>query len=257
MIGLLSWILLLTPALLLCRLFRNQRGVIVVGRFIYRGLIAIAGIRIEFLGKLCVDHPVLYVSNHCSYFDIMVLGSRLDASFIAKKEVAGWPLIGFIARIASTVFVERRGRHSASQRDELTQRLVEGRDSLILFPEGTSSVGRTVLPFKSALFSVAEAHDRSLPVQPISLAYCKLDGLPLGRNWRSHYSWYGDMDLASHIWMALGLGRATVTVIFHPPVTLAQLGSRKALADYCWSTVKGGVISANRGRCEEYLAAVT
>jgi 1-acyl-sn-glycerol-3-phosphate acyltransferase len=126
--------------------------------------------------------------------------------------------------------------------------------SLILFPEGTSSDGKSVLPFKSALFSVAEVGGSALPVQSISLSYSGLDGLPMGRNWRSHYAWYGDMELADHIWIALGLGRATVTVVFHPPVSLESLPSRKALADHCFSAVRRGVTLANAGRATEILA---
>jgi 1-acyl-sn-glycerol-3-phosphate acyltransferase len=226
--------------------------VIQVGKLVYRGLVRAVGIRIETVGQPCRDHPVLYVANHCSYLDIVALGSQLDASFIAKKEVASWPGIGRMARIAGTVFVERRPRHSRSQRDELSARLQEGRNSLILFPEGTSSDGLGVLPFKSSLFSVAESVGPTLPVQPVSLAYTRLDGLPLGRGWRSHYAWYGDMDL----WMMLGLGRVTITVVYHPPVTLAQWGSRKGLAEHCEKAVRRGVIAANRGDLLDFAPAV-
>ena len=248
--GVVLWILLLLPALLLFRLLGLPHAVILVGQVIYRGLVRIIGFRVETLGTICARRPVLYVANHCSYFDIIVLGSQLQASFIAKKEVASWPGVGPIARLAGTVFVERRARQSRTQRDEISARLERQRNSLILFPEGTSSNGQSVLPFKSALFSVAEATGDNLPVQPISVAYTRLDGMPLGRFWRSHYAWYGDMDLASHLWLALGLGRATVTVVYHPPVTLQQWGSRKALAEYCEQQVRKGVIAANGGRSE-------
>jgi len=154
-----------------------------------------------------------------------------------------------MAQIAGTVFVERRARHSRTQRDEMTDLLGRDGNSLILFPEGTSSNGQGVLPFKSSLFSVAEGDLKSLPVQPVSVAYTRLDGMPLGRGWRSHYTWYGDMELADHLWMAIGLGRLTVTLVFHPPVTLEQWGSRKALAEHCEKAVRSGVIAANRGTC--------
>jgi 1-acyl-sn-glycerol-3-phosphate acyltransferase len=254
--GVVLWILLLLPALLFFRLLRRPHRVIRVGRLIYRGIARVAGFRIEIVGTPCTREPALYVANHCSYFDIVVLGSQLLASFVAKQEVASWPGIGLIARIAGTVFVERQARHSKTQRDELGARLEQQHNSLILFPEGTSSNGQVVLPFKSALFSVTETVERSLPVQPVSIAYTRLDGMPLGRGWRSHYAWYGDMDLASHLWLALGLGRLTVTVIYHPPVTLQQWGSRKALAEYCEKQVRRGVIAANGGRHENYGAAL-
>ncbi len=246
--------------LAIAALTQRQTWVISVGKLIYRGLVKICGFRVKVIGAPCDTHPVLYVANHCSYFDIVVLGSILHANFIAKKEVASWPMIGQMAKyLAGTVFVERRARHSKTQRDEMNDRLSGRKESLILFPEGTSGDGRAVLPFKSALFSVAEmaaGTGNDLPVQPISLAYTDLDGIPLGRGWRPHYAWYGDMELASHIWIALGIGRATVTVIFHPPVSLHHCGSRKALAEHCHGVVKRGVMAANSGRLEPYNTAV-
>lgn len=252
--GLISWIVLLMPLYVFFKSVGRPRTSSWILLTIYRGLVRVSGFRVEILGQPCRLSPVLYVANHCSYFDIMVLGSLLDAAFVAKKEVAGWPGIGFLATLAGTVYVERRARHSRTQRDEMKSKLDKERQSLILFPEGTSSDGRSVLPFKSALFSVAESGGSALPVQPISLSYSGLDGLPMGRNWRSYFSWYGDMELADHIWMALGLGRATVTVVFHPPVTMETLPSRKALADHCFAAVRQGVTLANAGRAAESLA---
>ena len=254
LIGLISWILLLMPLFVLFKRVGRHRTAAYVLRLIYRGLVWVSGFRVELVGEPCRTAPSLYVANHCSYFDIMVLGSLLDAAFVAKKEVGTWPGIGFLATLAGTVYVERRARHSRTQRDEMKAKLDGDAQSLILFPEGTSSDGRSVLPFKSALFSVAEAGGAALPVQPISLSYNSLDGLPMGRNWRSYYAWYGDMELADHIWMALGIGRAKVTVVFHPPVTMEALPSRKALADHCFTAVRHGVALGNSGRAAESLA---
>lgn len=250
------WFLALAPILILCRLIGKGQWVMAVGQLIYRGMVRVMGLKIEIIGQPCCSHPVLYVANHCSYFDIVVLGAMLNASFVAKKEVGDWPVIGPMARYAGTVFVERRARQSKNQRDELSARLDESHHSLILFPEGTSSNGQRVLPFKSALFSVAEIGG-ALPVQPISLAYTRLDGMPLGRCWRSHFSWYGDMELASHLWIALGLGRATVTVIFHQPLMLEPGVSRKILATQCERAVRMGVSAANGGRTEALVASLS
>ena len=251
LIGLISWMLLVMPFFALFKRMGRRKTAAYILRRIYGGLVRVSGFRIEVVGEPCRTSPVLYVANHCSYFDIMVLGSLLDAAFVAKREVGTWPGIGFLAKLAGTVFVERRARHSRTQRDEMKARLDGEAQSLILFPEGTSSDGKSVLPFKSALFSVAEAGGSALPVQPISLSYSGLDGLPMVRNWRSHYAWYGDMELADHIWIALGLGRATVTVVFHPPVSMESLPSRKALADHCFGAVRRGVSLANAGRVAE------
>src|SRR5690606_24800765 len=121
---------------------------------------------------------------------------------------------------------------------------------LILFPEGTSGDGTFVLPFKSALFSVAERRVGSEPlvVQPVSISYTRLDDVPMGRYLRPYFAWYGDMELPGHIWESLGLGRLTVVVEFHDPVTIESLGSRKALAEHCHAVIEAGVASAIGGR---------
>lgn len=209
----------------------------------------ILGVQIERRGRQSRHHPTLYVSNHVSYLDITVLGTLVRGSFVAKSEVRKWPVFGWLATLQRTVFVERRGLRIAAQRDEMVRRLEAG-DSLILFAEGTSSDGNRVLPFKSSLLSVAETYggDAPLMVQPVSVAYTKLDGLPLGRYLRPFFAWYGDMDLMPHLWQLAGLGRVTVVVHFHRPVTLAELGSRKALSNYCQVESARGVAAAIAGR---------
>ena len=253
--GLVLWILVfMTVFAFFKKIGRPRTAAFILRRVIYGGWVRISGFEIEVIGAPSAVSPTLYVANHCSYFDIMVLGSLLEAAFVAKKEVETWPGIGFLAALAGTVFVDRRARHSRTQRDEMKAKLDDEQQSLILFPEGTSSDGRSVLPFKSALFSVAETGGSTLPVQPISLSYNRLNGLPMGRNWRCYFAWYGDMELADHIWLALGLGRAKVTVVFHPPVTMETLPSRKALADHCFGAVRKGVTLANAGRAAQSLA---
>lgn len=200
-------------------------------------------------GEIASTRPVLFVANHISYLDIEILGATVETCFVAKQEIAGWPFFGWLARLQQTVFVERRARGVAGERDELARRL-EARANAVLFAEGTSSDGNRLLPFKSALFSVAERTVRGEPltVQPVTLAYTQLDGLPLGRTIRPFIAWYGDMELAPHLWFALGLGKITAKIQFHPPVTLLAVGSRKALALHCQQTIAAGLEAANFGR---------
>src|SRR3546814_4926008 len=108
----------------------------------------------------------------------------------------------------------------------MTRRLEAG-DDLVLFPEGTSGDGNRVLAFKSALFSVAERRPQGEPltVQPVSIAYTRLDGLPLGRYLRPFFAWYGDMELGPHLWHAIGLGRVTVMVEFRSEEHTSELQS--------------------------------
>jgi lyso-ornithine lipid O-acyltransferase len=191
---------------------------------------------------------VLFAANHISYLDITVFGSLIAGSFVAKTEVAGWPLFGWLARLQRSVFINRQVRSAAEHRDTIAARLAAN-EALILFPEGTSGDGNRVLPFKSALFSVAN-HRATGPVtvQPVSIAYTRLDGMPIGRRLRPLFAWYGSMALAPHLWKVLGLGTVEVVVQFHPPTTLAECGSRKALARYCEELVAGGLASALSGR---------
>ncbi|MDB5408813.1 MAG: 1-acyl-sn-glycerol-3-phosphate acyltransferase [Rhodospirillales bacterium] len=209
----------------------------------------ILGFRVEVKGAVSDRHPALFVVNHTSYLDITILGGLLKTSFIAKAEVARWPLFGTLARLQRTVFVDRRAPKAKVQGSQIARRLAAG-DDLVLFPEGTSSDGMRVLPFKSALFGVAEMNsgDRPIVLQPVSIAYTKLNGLPMGRFYRPWIAWYGDMEMASHLWALLGLGTITVSVEFHPPIAAGAYPSRKALCEACHRIVSRGVASALSGR---------
>jgi 1-acyl-sn-glycerol-3-phosphate acyltransferase len=193
--------------------------------------------------------PTLFVANHTSYVDIEILSGVIDVSFVAKSEVKRWPLFGWLARLQRTVFVDRRASTTHQQRDAILDRLKEG-GRLVLFPEGTSNDGSRVLPFKSALFAAVHGASLEHPitVQPVSIAYVTLDGLPIGRFYRPFFAWYGDMDMASHLWTMVGLGRVGVTVEFHTPVNPAAFPTRRALAEHCWRVVSAGVASAISGR---------
>jgi len=218
--------------------------------FYHRICCRILGLKIEVHGRPIKTRPALFVCNHSSYLDIEVLGSLVGGCFVAKAEVATWPLFGWLAKLQRTVFVDRRRGSTGDQRDQITERLAEG-DRLILFPEGTSGDGNRVLPFKSALFSVAERRvdDKPLTVQPVSVAYARFSNLPMDRDLRPYFAWYGDMYLASHVWRMAKLGGATVVVQFHEPVTIESAGgTRRSLSAHCHEVVADGVARALTGR---------
>jgi lyso-ornithine lipid O-acyltransferase len=217
--------------------------------FYHRWCCRILGLRIQVIGTPAAARPALFAANHISYTDITVLGSLLPGSFIAKAEVGKWPFFGWLAKLQRSVFVDRQMRSAAIQRDAIGDRLAAG-DALILFPEGTSGDGNRVLPFKSALFAAAQSGEDAPPVivQPVSLAYVRLDGMPIRRLYRPFFAWYGTVDLAPHMWSMVGLGTVDVVVQFHPPAFLADCGSRKALAGYCHARVAGGLAGALFGR---------
>jgi len=217
--------------------------------FYHRCCCRILGLRVRAVGSPTARRPVLFAANHVSYTDITVLGSVIPGSFIAKTEVADWPFFGWLAKLQRSVFVDRQARNTPAQRDAISERLAAG-DALILFPEGTSGDGNRVLPFKSALFAAVHRTKGSSPVivQPVSLAYTRLDGMPIGRFYRPLFAWYGAAELAPHMWTMAGLGTVEVVIEFHPPTFLADCGSRKALAAYCHARVSGGVAAALFGR---------
>jgi 1-acyl-sn-glycerol-3-phosphate acyltransferase len=209
----------------------------------------VLGLEVRIVGQISSARPTLFVANHISYLDIEVLSAAVPTCFVAKSEVARWPLFGWLAKLQQTVFVDRSAKSVASERDGLARRLDEGQN-VVLFPEGTSSDGNQLRPFKSALFSVAQrrVNGRALVVQPVTVAYTRLDGMPIGRPLRPFVAWYGDMDLAPHLWFVLGMGRLVAELRFHPPVNIEELGSRKALAAHCERVIGAALEAANAGR---------
>lgn len=204
----------------------------------YKGCLSSTGI------KVCVHgtpqkNTALFAANHASYLDIPVLGSMLsDGVFVAKREVAGWPLFGFLARIARTEFVSRSGAQAAAQRARLTRRMNRG-ENLILFPEGTSTDGSIVRSFKSTLFAALDDVDGEKVAQPVTIAYTRTaDGRPLTQHERERYTWFGDMTLAPHLWAVFGARGCQVDVIFHAPVAARDFADRKALAMHCETQVR-------------------
>ena len=217
----------------------------------HRMVCTILGIRVRVYGRRSDVMPTLFVCNHVSYLDIEVMGGLVSGSFVAKAEVATWPFFKTLAKAQRTIFVERRTSKTNSSRDEMMRRLDTG-DNLMLFPEGTSSDGTRVLPFRSALFAVAQLRrdDRPIVVQPVAISYIRLDGIPLGRYWRPLFAWFGDLDLVPHLWQMVCLGETEAVVTFFEPVDIDRLGDRKKLAVYCFDQVSSGVQAANTGRFE-------
>ena len=190
--------------------------------------------------------PVIYVCNHSSWLDIPALGGFLRACFVSKDDVAGWPIVGTIARLGRTIFVSRSRQGIGRERDQMQARLRSG-DDLILFPEGTSSDGSRVLPFHSSFF--AAAYGEALPlIQPVSVVYDRLGSLPVGRSSRTALAWFGDMSLAPHVWRVAQWQGKRVSLLFHPPLDPADFASRKALSQASWEAVADGAATLRQNR---------
>lgn len=222
--------LALVPAYVAC-FGLGQRAQHAVARLWCRVTCVILGVTLRVEGRPFQACPTLYVANHVSYIDILALGTVVDARFIAKVEVASWPLFGQLALLTRTFFVRRRPRLALVQRKALAAQLRTGR-SFVLFAEGTSSDGLGVLPFKTSLLSVAEPWvlDRPVAVQPVTLCYrSHPDGTPADRGNASLYAWYGDGALLPHLWRVLGAPGVVVAIHLGPATLSWATASRKRL----------------------------
>ena len=210
-----------------------------VTRFAHKYLCTIFGLRVNIIGAPSKISPVLFVSNHVSYLDIPVLGSIVFCRFIAKSDVANWPIFGFLSKLQNTIFIERNPAKSLEQK-KILQRSLENKDNLILFPEGTSSDGKKVLPFKSSLFSITEtAKKEKLPllVQPVSIVLKKINGEKVTTETRDIYAWHGDMTLAPHLLKVAQQKNIDIDVIFHETLDPNSFENRKAIAHRAWEIV--------------------
>lgn len=220
----------------------------------HRQVCRLLGIRLNIVGELARDRPVLLVANHTTWLDIPVLSAVAPVSFVAKKEVSTWPFVSALARLQRTVFVDRTRRSAVgTTAGEIVGRLAKG-DTIVLFAEGTSSDGNRVLPFMTSLFAAAKPSGddaNAAPdavVQTLSTVYTRLHGLPLGRADRPRVSWYGDMEMRSHAWEVLKSGPLDVEIRIGPPVPLASFADRKELARHSEAQVREQVIRTLRAR---------
>ena len=200
--------------------------------------LAILGLRWRRVGQP-MRGPGAVVANHSSWLDILTLNAALPVFFVSKAEVAGWPGINILTRVTDTHFVRRDPRLAAAQAAEFAARTRAGH-RLLFFPEGTSTDGRRVLPFKPTLFQafLDPALPAGLAVQPVTAAY----HAPAGRDPR-FYGWWGDMGLGPHLLAVLAQApQGSVVVTLHPPVAVAGR-DRKTLARDCEAAVRAGLDS--------------
>jgi 1-acyl-sn-glycerol-3-phosphate acyltransferase len=197
----------------------------------HRMIVRALGIRIHVKGSLSSRRPLLVASNHISWTDIMVLGSMVDVTFIARADMKGWPLIGMLSKLQRTVFIEReRKRSSGDQASEIAARMADG-DAMVLFAEGSTGDGNVMLPFKSTLFGAASMAisegTAEVFIQPVAIAYTRLHGVPLGRRHRPLAAWIGDEDLVPHLKVLLAEGALDVEVHFGEPIAFSKGSNRK------------------------------
>ena len=221
--------------------FLLRRNFFLFYKIFFKGLIKIFGIKVNIKGRKSKKN-VLFVSNHISYLDIFVLGSSVNGVFVAKSEIESWPIINKLCKLGRTIFVNRNDIiRVKGQMNRITNILKRGY-SVILFPEGTSSNGSKVLPFKSSLLGVIEDKGpQEFYIQPLSISYSKLDGIPLEIKFRPFFAWFGNMDLISHAWKFLGLGLSEVNIKFHEPIKFNNFKDRKEASKVCQNIISDQV----------------
>jgi 1-acyl-sn-glycerol-3-phosphate acyltransferase len=226
------------------------RGKVVFARFYWATFARLIGLRIRLVGtRVTQTHPgrpVVFVANHTSWLDIAVIGGRLETCFVSKDAVQDWPGINLVAKLGRTAYVTRQRATTGRESDVLRQRLDQG-DNIVLFPEGTTDDGTRVLPFRSSFLSVAEGDDPPI-VQPVSIVYDRLAGLPTGRVNRPLFAYYGEMNIGTHFWRLVQCHGFGATLLLHPPVDPRDYPNRKALSRDLERTISDGAAALRQNR---------
>ena len=204
---------------------------LLVFRAITRSLLAILGARVEVWGEP-PSAPFLLVANHQSYVDVLVLASRLDIVFVAKSEVADWPVLGVLCRLMGTIFIDRkRSRDIPRVLGEVDRALGLGQ-GVILFPEATTTGGEGVQKFRPALLEVAARS--ALPVGYATISYATPPGSPPAQE---AVCWWGGMTFLGHIFALASLPGFRARLTFG--AERFQDDDRKRLAQSLWHAVAG------------------
>jgi 1-acyl-sn-glycerol-3-phosphate acyltransferase len=218
--------------------------------YYHRLCLRLFDVRVELRGAPASSRPLLLVANHSSWLDHLILSSTTPLMFIAKKEIAGWPVFGLLARLQRSLFVDRNRRQATGAvNQEISARLTGG-DPVVLYGEGTTGDGNLVLPFRSALLGAlgqTAGAGQSSYVQPVSVAYTRLQGLPMGRQHRPVAAWFGNINLVRHIGRVLRMGAIDAVVTFGPAIAVSPDTDRKQLAKSLEDTVRRMTAAARSG----------
>jgi lyso-ornithine lipid O-acyltransferase len=217
-----------------------------IPRLWHNGLCKVFGLKIKRVGHALDPRkqPVMFIANHISYLDILAMGSKLEASFVAKNDLATWPIFGYISTMQQTAFISRNPKDALKERNSLQSYLKAGK-SIILFPEGTTGYGDHVLPFKSSLFALALDHhltDGRLLIQPFTIRVVPKPG-PEGKASADAYTWPFDDDtpMVTHLKrFANGIG-CVLELIYHEPIKPSDYNDRKILCRLTQTMVTDGL----------------
>lgn len=187
-----------------------------------RSICTILGIRLQVVGQPLLPPPVLVVANHISWLDILVVSAHWQVCFLSKAEIRRWPGIGWLATCLDTIYIDRGIRGASNQALEGMQQRLRQRKRVLFFPEGTTSIGHQVLPFRSRLFQAAI--EEGMPVQPLTIHY-----VDHGGHANDSAAFVGEDTLLRHTFRLAGCTGITAIIAVGEPVDSAEC-SRKELA---------------------------
>ncbi len=208
----------------------------VLPHWYHRQVCRVLGVRKRVFGQPPAGRePGLIVANHVSWLDIPVIGAQAPVSFVAKSDIAGWPGIGLLAKLQRTIFIDRARRAATADIAGEMGRRLNGGDRVVLFAEGTTGDGSRILPFRSSLLgavreAIGSSEDREIReivVHPLAVLYVGRHGLPGGRAERARLAWYGDTELAPHLFEILNGGPVDVVLVWGEPIRMGRAHSRK------------------------------
>lgn len=190
----------------------------------HRRLLELMGVEVQIHGTVA-HGPVLFAANHVSWLDIAGLATVIDAGFIGKRELAHWPMIGFLITRGGTIYIDRGGRGAAANAiDAMSQRLQQG-DRVVVFPEATTSPGDDIRRFHPRLFEAARRTDA--PVQPVALRYDNPTA-----------AFVDNIGFLRHLWRVLAAPHITLEISLLPPIRPCGL-ERRTLAGFAEEAVAG------------------
>jgi 1-acyl-sn-glycerol-3-phosphate acyltransferase len=184
--------------------------------------------------------PFFLVSNHLSYLDIIAFFTQVHCTFVAKAEVKSWPFLGILAKSAGTLFINRNSKKDIPRVNALIEQAMRESGGIIIFPEGTSTKGNEVLPFKPSLMEFAAK--KNFPVSYATIHYHTAPSNPPAD---LSVCWWGDMTFGGHFFDLLKLSKIEVTVEFGP-VTV-QGSDRKTMAQELWRLVNKQFVPTSVG----------
>ncbi len=224
----------------------------VLPRLFHRLACIFLGLRVRVIGQPATGRPTLLVSNHISWTDVVAIGSAADVTFVAKSEVKDWFFVSLMADLQRTIYVDRKRRADTGRTSrEMGTRMAEN-GAVLLFAEGQSDIGTHVLPFRTALVGAAqhamiEAGAKNVAIQPLTIAYTAMQGLPVSRNERLLIAWIRSKSLRQNIREILTGSVKSVTVAFGLPMNLSEDDDRKRITRLAENEVRRTLVALNRG----------